>query len=182
MSLLKMTLTWYSSNCSCLPRWLWERRSLRLPRGVFLCLGLDRTPLSGGRRRMPTAVSHTSKRPMSQMLSTIKMCQQTRMVSISSGKFYNRGKYQYIFCSRTWWKLVCNFFPRHLCECGAGYRAYQDPDLDGATVCVDEDECQLGTHSCQPSAKCWNTPGSYQCYCPHSQQSDLDHCSTGIDL
>ena len=76
--------------------------------------------------------------------------------------------------------FVCNFFPRHLCECGAGYRAYQDPDLDGATVCVDEDECQLGTHSCQPSAKCWNTPGSYQCYCPHSQQSDLDHCSTGM--
>ena len=77
-----------------------------------MCLGLDRTPLSGGRRRMPTAVSHTSHTPVSQMLSTIKMCQQTRMVSISSGKFYNRGKYQYIFCSRTWWKLLCTtFFP-----------------------------------------------------------------------
>jgi len=56
----------------------------------------------------------------------------------------------------------------HLCECQVGYRAYQDPAVDGKTVCVDEDECQLDLHTCHSSAKCWNSPGSYQCYCPHT--------------
>ena len=68
---------------------------------------------------------------------------------------------------------------RHYCECKTGYRAYQDPERDGDTVCVDEDECELGLDTCHPSSKCWNTPGSYQCYCGNLDQSE---CSRGLTI
>ena len=63
---------------------------------------------------------------------------------------------------------------RHYCECRPGFRAYQDPVVGGATICIDENECDLGTHTCHPTAQCWNTGGSYQCYCG----SNNDQCST----
>ena len=46
--------------------------------------------------------------------------------------------------------------------------------VGGATICIDENECDLGTHTCHPTAQCWNTGGSYQCYCG----SNNDQCST----
>jgi hypothetical protein len=70
--------------------------------------------------------------------------------------------------------IMVMYFVRHYCRCKAGTKAYQDPALDGATICVDENECEMGSHTCHPSAQCWNTAGSYQCYCGHQQQ-----CSRG---
>ena len=74
-------------------------------------------------------------------------------------------------------KLMQSLEIRHFCECKPGFRAYQDPNKDGHTVCVDDDECELGTSTCHQSTKCWNTPGSYQCYCQHSNET---RCSKGI--
>ncbi len=69
---------------------------------------------------------------------------------------------------------------RHYCECHPGFRPYQDPALeDGRVICVDENECELGTHTCHPTAKCWNTIGAYQCYCGFANDQS---CSTGSVL
>ena len=68
-------------------------------------------------------------------------------------------------------------FLRHYCKCKPGYKAYQDPSLDGATICIDENECDLGTHTCHPSAQCWNTAGSFQCYCGFGSDQN---CSSGM--
>ena len=65
---------------------------------------------------------------------------------------------------------------RHYCQCKPGFKAYQDPSLDGATICIDENECELGTHTCHPNAQCWNTAGSYQCYCGYDASQN---CSSG---
>ena len=66
---------------------------------------------------------------------------------------------------------------RHYCQCKPGFKAYQDPSLDGATICIDENECELGTHTCHPNAQCWNTAGSYQCYCGYDASQN---CSSGM--
>ena len=71
--------------------------------------------------------------------------------------------------------VVC-FHYRHYCECKPGFKAYQDPALDGQTICIDENECDLGTHTCHPTAQCWNTAGSFQCYCGYNNDQI---CSTG---
>ncbi|XP_059811178.1 EGF-containing fibulin-like extracellular matrix protein 2a [Hypanus sabinus] len=48
--------------------------------------------------------------------------------------------------------------------------------------CVDEDECELDVHSCQPSQQCVNTAGGYDCRCPDGYQKvgteciDVDEC------
>ena len=42
-------------------------------------------------------------------------------------------------------------------------------------ICSDENECDLGTHTCHPTAQCWNTIGSYQCYCGSNNNAK---CST----
>lgn len=63
----------------------------------------------------------------------------------------------------------------HYCECKPGFKAYQDPALDGQTICIDENECDLGTHTCHPTAQCWNTAGSFQCYCGYNNDQI---CST----
>ncbi len=46
------------------------------------------------------------------------------------------------------------------CTCAAG--TVEDPS---SGVCVDRDECGDGTHLCDPSAVCINTPGGYECGC-----------------
>ena len=66
---------------------------------------------------------------------------------------------------------------RHYCQCKPGFKAYQDPSLDGAIICIDENECDLGTHTCHPNAQCWNTAGSYQCYCGYDASQN---CSSGM--
>ena len=71
------------------------------------------------------------------------------------------------------------YYFRHYCQCKPGYKAYQDPSLDGATICIDENECDLGTHTCHPSAQCWNTAGSYQCYCGFDSDQN---CSLGKNV
>ena len=67
----------------------------------------------------------------------------------------------------------------HYCQCRPGFRAYQDPVVDGALICIDENECDLGTHTCHPTAQCWNTGGSYTCYCGANNGA---HCSTSKKL
>ena len=42
-------------------------------------------------------------------------------------------------------------------------------------ICSDENECDLGTHTCHSTAQCWNTIGSYQCYCGSNNDAK---CST----
>lgn len=65
---------------------------------------------------------------------------------------------------------------RHYCECNPGFRPYKDPALaDGRTICIDENECEMGTHTCHPSAQCLNTLGSFRCYCGVLDQT----CSKG---
>eukprot|EP00667_Euglena_gracilis_P011374 EG_transcript_11624 len=46
----------------------------------------------------------------------------------------------------------------YYCKCEPGYEM-----VNG--VCVDVDECQLGTHSCDNDAYCNNTMGFYNCTC-----------------
>ena len=43
-------------------------------------------------------------------------------------------------------------------ECPAGYSS------DG-NLCIDDDECALGTFECIETSQCVNTPGSYECDC-----------------
>ena len=74
-------------------------------------------------------------------------------------------------------KLHFVFIFRHYCQCKPGFKAYQDPSLDGATICIDENECELGTHTCHPNAQCWNTAGSYQCFCGYDASQN---CSSGM--
>lgn len=47
----------------------------------------------------------------------------------------------------------------YTCSCKEGFA------LDGGK-CVDTDECFEGTHTCHMTAKCENTPGSFDCTCP----------------
>ncbi|KAI6235670.1 Latent-transforming growth factor beta-binding protein 2 [Aphelenchoides besseyi] len=46
------------------------------------------------------------------------------------------------------------------CRCLAGYLANQNG------LCQDIDECRVGAAACQPSARCRNVEGSYECRCP----------------
>lgn len=36
----------------------------------------------------------------------------------------------------------------------------------------DIDECQEGTHTCHPSARCINNEGGFQCTCPRDRGPD----------
>lgn len=45
-----------------------------------------------------------------------------------------------------------------ICRVETGYTCSGEP-----SVCVDRDECALGTHACPANTVCVNTPGSYVC-------------------
>ena len=63
------------------------------------------------------------------------------------------------------------------CACKSGYSG------DGV-VCVDNDECLLGTDGCSADASCTNLPGSVTCTCDAGYQgdgktcTDIDECKT----
>ena len=56
---------------------------------------------------------------------------------------------------------------------------------DGVT-CIDNDECELGTHDCDSDANCTNAPGSFVCLCKAGYSGDgvscidIDEC--GLNL
>ena len=65
------------------------------------------------------------------------------------------------------------------CSCPAGY--------SGAAICVDVDECAVGTDSCADNASCTNTDGGFGCACNSGYEgdgftcTDVDECGAGTD-
>jgi len=57
------------------------------------------------------------------------------------------------------------------CDSGAAYVYTLD------TVCVDVDECELGTDDCDSNATCTNTEGSYDCTCNAGYEGDGVTCT-----
>ena len=83
--------------------------------------------------------------------------------------------------------------PGYDCECNTGYEA--DPNgshadsRDKGPVCVDIDECTVGTHNCNEHAKCHNNEGSFTCSCKKGWTgtaygpgscTDYDECANGL--
>ena len=70
------------------------------------------------------------------------------------------------------------------CECAEGWAGDGTTDGDG---CVDDDECDLGTHTCDDNAECGNIGGSFECECNDGWSGDgftcedVDEC-VSIDL
>jgi cysteine-rich repeat protein len=66
-----------------------------------------------------------------------------------------------------------------LCALEPGFTCAGTP-----TVCVDKNECMLGTANCAALATCVNTPGSFNCVCPANLDGDGKQngvgCTTGI--
>ncbi len=58
---------------------------------------------------------------------------------------------------------------RYTCDCPPGYEVNTS-----SLLCVDIDECARGTHTCDPSAICQNSPGSFGCVCSSVQFSKPD--------
>jgi hypothetical protein len=67
------------------------------------------------------------------------------------------------------------------CDCPSGYVS------DGATGCVDIDECATSTDNCHANAACTDTEGSFTCACSTGYTGDgvscanIDECVTGTD-
>jgi hypothetical protein len=57
------------------------------------------------------------------------------------------------------------------CECPAGFAL--DADLG---ECVDLNECELDALSCDETAVCVNTPGSFECECPAGSEFEGETC------
>lgn len=54
------------------------------------------------------------------------------------------------------------------CECFDGFQ------LDENELCVDIDECKLGSFRCPNKSQCINTAGSYNCICPPGTKLSRD--------
>ena len=63
------------------------------------------------------------------------------------------------------------------CACAAGYSQHFTDSLQTSALCLDVDECQLGTHACDPHALCTNSPGAYACQCRAGYAGDGHYCS-----
>lgn len=57
---------------------------------------------------------------------------------------------------------------------------YESVDMnpDEPPQCVDIDECQIGTSTCDVTALCINYPGSYRCECPPGYSGDGYTCTS----
>ena len=47
---------------------------------------------------------------------------------------------------------------------------------------IDKDECKSGEYSCDPNARCVNTPGNYTCQCQSPYRADSDGKCTRKNL
>ncbi|ODM99647.1 Nidogen-1 [Orchesella cincta] len=68
------------------------------------------------------------------------------------------------------------------CICNLGYEQhynYEATDInpDDPPQCVDINECQIGTSTCDVTAVCINYPGSYRCECPPGHSGDGYTCT-----
>nr|XP_018668134.1 latent-transforming growth factor beta-binding protein 1 [Ciona intestinalis] len=65
-----------------------------------------------------------------------------------------------------------NTIGSYTCNCPGGYT------LNMTTlICDDDDECTLGTHTCNANAVCVNTPGSFTCTCNLGYSGDGFTCT-----
>ncbi|XP_021945973.1 nidogen isoform X2 [Folsomia candida] len=70
------------------------------------------------------------------------------------------------------------------CICNLGYEQSYTYEDDGAAPvdqsepeCTDVDECQIGTSTCDVTAVCYNSPGSYSCECLSGYSGDGYTCT-----
>ncbi|CAG7838551.1 unnamed protein product [Allacma fusca] len=66
------------------------------------------------------------------------------------------------------------------CICDLGYEErynYEDENPSATAHCVDIDECQIGTSTCDVTAICINSPGSHQCQCQPGYSGDGYTCT-----
>ena len=57
-------------------------------------------------------------------------------------------------------------------NCPEGYEAKLDRF---AYICIDSDECSLGTHTCSDAEICVNIIGSYTCVCFSGKRSNFGY-------
>ncbi|CAH1237975.1 FBN3 [Branchiostoma lanceolatum] len=63
----------------------------------------------------------------------------------------------------------------YLCSCQPGWKIHHN---NNGTFehCHDIEECELGSHDCDPVAICTNTLGGYTCECPAGYDGNGTHC------
>ena len=67
-----------------------------------------------------------------------------------------------VLCPSTCEQLCNDTISGALCYCRSGYKIKQGE----SNKCENIDECTLKTHTCDASATCVDTVGSYNCQCP----------------
>ena len=93
---------------------------------------------------------------------------------------------------------VCGTFPAdctdnipfYTCGCPDGYNtnetayssqiSYCNSTHCSPKLCVDRDECSLGTHQCHSTQVCVNSNGSYICKCPSGFQLNINVCIESV--